>query len=196
MHTTTQPQPSVLTPRLIADLLDPALSMPEVAERHQIPLLDLPALVASDTFRAQAAALAEAESIRETALAPLRRSRALHTLTILTAQEPTSATQAESARRAATTLLKETTPQGHAHDASSNRGVPVPSDPLSVTPAMQSRDSSSLPSRPAFPQTDSVDMSDPDTPTEALEELRTLLAAIASGLDPNATPHPTPPTPV
>ena len=124
MHTTTHPQPSALTPQLLADPLDPGLTMTEVADRHQIPLLALPALVASDTFRTQAAALADAESIRETALAPLRRARAFQVLTTITAREPTSATQAESARRAATTLLKETSPKGHAHDESSNRGVP------------------------------------------------------------------------
>jgi len=203
MHTTTHPQPSVLTPQLLADLLDPGLTMTEVADRHQIPLLDLPAMVASETFRTHAAALAEAESIRETALAPLRRSRALHVLTALTAREPTSATQAESARRAATTLLKETPPKAHAHDESPNRGVPGtsalradhPSPSPSATPAMQSRDSSPPRSRP--PSTSSTpsssnnpcdpsDPSDPDDPAEFLEELRTVLAAIVANVEPNA----------
>jgi hypothetical protein len=195
MHTTTHLKPSILTPQLLADLLDPGLTLSEVADRHQIPLLDLPALVASDTFRAHAAALAEAESIRETALAPLRRARALHVLTTLTAREPTSATQAESARRAATTLLKETCPP-------------------SETPAMQSRDSSpsssrppSTPFTPSTPSTSSTPSpsttpsqpSDPDNledPAEFLEELRTVLAAIVANVEPNAaTPIFAPPRP-
>jgi hypothetical protein len=189
MHTTTHPQPSVLTPRLLADLLDPGLTLNEVADRHQIPPLDLPALVASDTFRAHAVALAEAESIRETALAPLRRSRALHILTTITAQEPTSATHAESVRRAANTLLKETHRDGHAHDESANRGVPNPR-PSSVTPPMQSRDPAPFPSLPAFPPAALPVASEPDNPDEAPEELGTLLAAIVTSVDPNAPASP------
>jgi hypothetical protein len=186
MHTTTHPQPSALTPRLLADLLDPGLSLSDIADRHQIPLLDLPAMVASETFRTHAAALAEAESIRETALAPLRRARALHVLTTLTSREPTSVTQAESARRAATTLVKETCPP-------------------SETPAMQSRDSSPSSSRPPStpstpsPSTTPSQPSDPDNPedpAEFLEELRTVLAAIVANVEPNAaTPIFAPPDP-
>ena len=45
MHTTTHPQPSVLTPQLLADLLDPGLTLSEVADRRTIHTAARPDLI-------------------------------------------------------------------------------------------------------------------------------------------------------
>jgi hypothetical protein len=93
---------------VIRELLNPDTPLDQIAERHDLPIPDLLAILESDAFHAAADALARAESIRTAALAPVRRERALRSLTALASQEPTSATHAESVRRAATAILKET----------------------------------------------------------------------------------------
>lgn len=137
MNTTTIP------PALLRDLLDPDTDLAAIAERHDLPIPALLEILESDAFREQADMLARAESIRAAALAPVRRERALRTLTTLASQEPTSATHAESVRRAATAILKET----RATPADQPTSQPAP-NPAARTPPHSPSPPPSAPSPP------------------------------------------------
>lgn len=131
---------TTIPPALLRDLLNPDSDLAAIAERHDLPIPALLDILESDAFREQADMLARAESIRAAALAPVRRERALRTLTALASQEPTSATHAESVRRAATAILKETraTPAGHATNLPTTQPAPNPAARTPPTPPFPS----------------------------------------------------------
>lgn len=178
MNTTTNPA-------VLRELLNPDTPLDQIAERHDLPIPDLLAILESDDFHAAADALARAESIRAAALAPVRRERALRSLTALAGQEPTSATHAESVRRAATAILKETRP-----------------DP--DTPAQPARPAHPGADRPSRAHAPNAAPGTPLAPAQLLQalaspdltaQLDTMLAALerAESSRPPATPGQAPP---
>lgn len=92
--------------RLIRDLLDPDLDTPEIARRHKAEPADLRAAVRSPAFQTAAAAMREVDEARTAALLPVHRSRALQRLARIVAQPAETTAQTESARRAATALIR------------------------------------------------------------------------------------------
>lgn len=149
---------------LIRDLLDPDLDTAEVARRHHAGPEDLRAAVRSPAFRAAAAAMREVDEARTAALLPAQQARAVQRLARIAAQPAETTAQAESARRAATALIRCKAPTNPEQDASS---LPTHSHPS------PERDASTLPSSPlSSPKATTL----PRDPTLTLA----LLAALAA----------------
>jgi hypothetical protein len=91
---------------LIRDLLDPDLDTTEIARRHAVDPADLRAVVRSPAFRAAAAAIHEVDQTRTAALLPAHKARAVRRLATIAAQPAETTAQHESARRAATALIR------------------------------------------------------------------------------------------
>lgn len=91
---------------IIHDLLDPNLDTAEIARRHAVDPHQLRAIVRSPAFRTAAAAIHEIDETRTAALLPAHKARAVRRLAIIAAQPAETTAQAESARRAATALIR------------------------------------------------------------------------------------------
>lgn len=91
---------------LIRDLLDPDLDTAEIARRHAVDPAELRAVVRSPAFRTAAAAIHEVDQTRTAALLPAHKARAVRRLATIAAQPAETTAQAESARRAATALIR------------------------------------------------------------------------------------------
>lgn len=91
---------------LIRDLLDPDLDTAEIARRHAVDPADLRAVVRSPAFRAAAAAIHEVDQTRTAALLPAHKARAVRRLATIADQPAETTAQHESARRAATALIR------------------------------------------------------------------------------------------
>ncbi len=119
-----------LAPDLLRDLLDPALTSIEVAQRHNLDPLAYRAAVRSQAFRAAAEALRDADQERTELLAPLMHTRAVHALSRIANQPTTTPSQTESARRACAALLKvgrQSVPSSRGADLqSASRAQPEP----------------------------------------------------------------------
>ena len=129
----THPKTNQTIPHpLLTDLLDQALTLPEVARRHDRALDELAAILESPRFAAAAAAFAEAVARRAEALRPVVRAGALAAVCRVMNQEITSAARAESVRKAVGMVLRWKDAEPEDHDAN---GRPVPEDrrPASVT---------------------------------------------------------------
>lgn len=110
------------SPDLLRDLLDPALTSMEVMQRHHLDPHAYRAAVRSQAFHDAAEALQDADQERTARLTPLVHARALHTLSRIANQPTTTPSQTESARRAATALLKSVR-----HAEPSSRGADLQS---------------------------------------------------------------------
>lgn len=91
---------------LVRDLLDPDLDTAEIQRRHGVGPDDLRAIVRSAAFRTAAAAIHEVDEARTAALLPAHKARAVRRLATIAAQPAETTAQAESARRAATALIR------------------------------------------------------------------------------------------
>lgn len=91
---------------LVRDLLDPDLDTAEIQRRHGVGPDDLRAIVRSPAFRAAAAAIHEVDEARTAALLPAHKARAVRRLAAIANQPAETTAQAESARRAATALIR------------------------------------------------------------------------------------------
>lgn len=101
------PKPNQTIPHpLLTDLLDPALSLPEIARRHDLPLPEVAQILESQTFTEAAAVVVEAAAVRARLLQPLMRQRALHATCRVMGQDTTSAARAESVRKAVNMILR------------------------------------------------------------------------------------------
>ena len=122
MASKTQTDQLPPSPDLLRDLLDPALTSMEVMQRHHLDPHAYRAAVRSQAFHEAAEALQDADQERTARLTPLVHARALHTLSRIANQPTTSPSQTESARRAATALLKSVR-----HAEPSSRGADLQS---------------------------------------------------------------------
>lgn len=113
-----------LTAKLFADVLDDALSIPEVCNRHGLAIDELAAVTASPDFRKAVADLDAIHRARLAAQRPAREARALATLDAIAAQTPTSPTHTETVRRAASALLRHKHPTAPAADEEAAHATP------------------------------------------------------------------------
>lgn len=91
---------------LLTDLLDPALSLPEVARRHDRPLPEVAQILESQAFAEAAAVVVAAAALRADLLRPLTHARAFHATCRVMDQDITSAARAESVRKAVHMILR------------------------------------------------------------------------------------------
>jgi hypothetical protein len=103
----TPPKPNQVIPHpLLTDLLDPALCLPDIARRHDLPLPEVAQILESQAFTEAAAVVVEAAAVRARLLQPLLRQRALHATCRVMGQDATSAARAESVRKAVNMILR------------------------------------------------------------------------------------------
>ena len=185
MTTQTHPIESRITPELANDLFTPSVPILDLCRRHGVALPDLVAIMETDWFRENADALDRAEQLRSAALAPDRRERALTTLDAITSQESTTPSHTECIRRAATAMLKATTPN---EPRASARAAPQdPTPPNDPTPT----DPNTNETTPNLPPPQRGEMSRPSVTEGGLQEPT---APGAAPIVPD-THDPTPPNP-
>ena len=106
---TTQTSPArTLSPAahtLLTDFDDPDLSELDLADRHGLTLDQLRSAAAAPAFRHALAIIRELQALRRPFILARAEADAAHTLTTLTARDPTSATAAKEVRLAVKALL-------------------------------------------------------------------------------------------
>ncbi len=103
----TPPKPNQAIPHpLLTDLLDPALSLPDIARRHDLPLPEVAQILESQAFAEAAAVVVAAAALRADLLRPLTHARAFHATCRVMDQDITSAARAESVRKAVHMILR------------------------------------------------------------------------------------------
>ena len=130
------PALSPLARAILADWDDPSLSELALARRHGLSLEALYAHSQTPAFRAALALRRRIREDRRAALLTRALDHAAEVLTTLSARQPDTNAAAKEIRLALKDLLRlrgptpptRPTPPGHAHDESSNRGVPQPPD--------------------------------------------------------------------
>lgn len=104
-----QANPSTtLTPELLADLLDPALSPFDICHAHALSLDQLATIADSPPMAHATARLETIQAARARAQRPALRQLALDTLARVAAQEPATPPHAETVRKAAAALARAT----------------------------------------------------------------------------------------
>lgn len=112
----THPKSNQIIPHpLLTDLLDPALSLPEVARRHDLPLPEVAQILESKAFAEAAAVVVAAAALRADLLRPLTHARAFHATCRVMDQDITSAARAESVRKAVHMILRWSGPGSKEH---------------------------------------------------------------------------------
>jgi hypothetical protein len=103
----TPPKPNQPIPHPhLTELINPALSLPDIARRHDLPLPEVARILESQAFAEAAAVVVEAAAVRARLLQPLMRQRALHATCRVMGQDTTSAARAESVRKAVNMILR------------------------------------------------------------------------------------------
>lgn len=167
---------------LIRDLLDPDLDTPEIARRHHAEPEDLRAAVRSPAFQTAAAAIREVDEARTAALLPVQQARAMHRLARIAAQPAETTAQSESARRAATALIRAGRSALRADSSDSSASGADAARPrkddadFSTPPAVAGRRASDASARPS-----SADVARPNAPSPPSSRHPTHGAALTIG---------------